>query len=393
MRKSVNLVHFILAILIGVTFFSSPSPSSAQLGMPAPRCDEVLNPDSFYEKYINIPDFKAAHPTYDQWQRLPDDYKNSTVCINENEKTLLMWTFTLPESLSKFQISYKYQVALAVNWDKSAQITHELTPEELIVKAESLPEVDEFMTLFSGELKQSTRWDNYWIGSSSYGVSTGSTSPLQINYVTDKLGSITISNKGLDWADLSIHQNWVNFPTVKIGLDLAKQALQSTNCVLDESPTSISRYAPHSQKNDQEPEEFIYNNYTISCPDNKYRYSMVNIYPDGRFTVWLENREQILSGNITQSDLEKIQAESFKINSTTPTSSPSTTPTENNKLSSKEPADFISFKMLLVVALALCLLGPLVYLLIRHLRKSQKNPPGHEESESVADPTPKDLTP
>jgi len=353
--------------------------------MPAPQCDEVLNPDNYFEKYINSTDFKVLHPTFGQWQRLPDDYKNRTVCINKNQKALLLWNFVLPASLSKLQIGYKYQVALVVNSDKSAQIAIRMTPEELIGKVESLPEVNEYINKFSNELKQSTKWNNYWIGSSSYAESSGYTSPLQVNYTADKIGYLTVSSEGVDSADLSIHQDWRNFPTVIIGLNLAKQALKSTNCTLDESPTAVSRYSPNSQRNDNEPEKFIDNSYNILCPNNEFRYSMVNIYADGRFTVWLENKKQILSGQITTSDLEKIQSVTKNLNNTTPTQKPVTdspatvqSSPEKQTVLKKIPLNLVS------AAIFLCLLGVFVYLLIVKQRKKTNFPPGHEETPSIS---------
>lgn len=371
MKLLIKVILFVSAILVSISELSYPHSASAQLGMPAPRCDEVLNPDIYFEKYINSTEFKATHPTYSGWKRLPDNYDSQTVCINKDEKALLMWDFILPSSLSKYQFSYKYKVALVVNWDKSAYIAHEITPEDLILKAESLPEIKEFITKFSSELSQSAKWDNYWIGSSSFGESSGYASPPEIKYTTDKLGSITLSDKGVEWADLSIHRNWESFPTVKIGLSLAEEALTSNNCVLDMTPTAVSRYSPHSRKNEQEPEEFIYNSYKISCTGSDYRYATVNIYPnDGRFTVWLENRKQISSGKISDSDLEKIQAISSK-----PSLSSDQTPVPILTVipSSDKKTGTLDLKIILIGTAAFSLLSTLAYFLIRRLKRTKNN--------------------
>lgn len=376
-------MYLTVAILMGAVIVGMPHSTSAALGMPAPKCDREVQPEKYFEKYINSSEFKTVHPTFSQWLRLPDQYKDSRVCINKNEKALLFWSFTLPKSLSKFQFSYHYQVALVVNWDQSAKIAHEFTPEELIEKAEALPEVNEFITKFTSELNQSTVWNNFWIGSSSYGESTGDTSPLQVNYIIDASERIGVTNEGIDSADLSIHQDWTYFPTVKIGLNLVKQALESTDCALDESLTAVSRFSPRARKNDQEPEEFIYNNYNIICPDNQHNYSMVNIYPDGRFTVWLGNNQQISSGQITQADLGKIQAVRRKIGSTQLASKSVTDPAVNDELSSKEKANSSLLRVLVIVTFSLCLLSSLVYLKISYLRRFKQSYPDNNESGSV----------
>lgn len=384
MNKSSYLFNFVVVIVVGIAYFTFHSSVSAQLGMPKPQCDETLSPNSYFEKYINSTNFKALHPTYDQWQRLPDDYKNREVCINKNQKALLLWNFALPTSLSRLQIGYKYQVALVVNSDKSAQIAIRMTPEGLIRKVESLPEVNEYINKFSNELIQSTKW-NSWIGSSTIGESSGYTSPLQVNYTADKIGYLSVSSEGVDSADLSIHQDWQNFPTVKIGFDLAKQALKSTNCTLDESPTAVSRYSPHSQKNDNESEKFIYNSYNILCPNNEFRYSMINIYPDGRFTVWLENKKQILSGQIQTSDLDKIQAVIKKSNNVTP-SQKTLTDSQAIVQSSPERQTILKNIPLILVAAAtfLCLLVVFTYLLIVKQKRKTNLPPDHEETPLVS---------
>lgn len=379
-------IYFISAILITASV-SGFSPSvSAQPGMPLPRCDEILDPEFYYEEYIDADDFKTLHSTFKLWERLPDNYEYKAVCINENGKALLMWSFNLPSSLSKYQFSYKYKVALGVNWDKSAQIVHEITPEELILIAESLPEVNEFITAFLSETTQTSKWKDLWIRSSSYIESTGSASPLQINYSTDNFGSVAVSEKGVDWADLNIHQDWINFPTVKIGANLVENALTSKDCTTDTSPTAVSRYSPRGRKNEEEPEEFIYNSYKISCPGDKYRYSMVNISPhDGRFTVWLENRIEIASGKISDSDLEKIQALlagklSEYAQAATTVSSPTVTVSPPPAKQTKST----NLKLFIIAgATALILIIPLVYLLIRKLKKPKKIIEEIEKSEAV----------
>lgn len=312
-----------LILLLAISSLSNPFFVSAQLGMPLPQCDKTVDAEIYFHKYIDAPDFKALHPTYSEWQLVSDTSQEKTVCINEGEKAILTWNFRLPASLSRFNFAYKYNVALVVNWDESAEIAQKVTPEALIAKTESLPGVQEFLTSYSNELAASTRWNNYWIGSSSYGESTGYTAPLEINYVTDNSDTIAVSEKGVDWADLNIHRQWKNFPTVNIGFKLVENALLSTHCTLDKSPTAVSRYSPTARKNDAEPEEFIDNNYNILCTDNEYRYSMANIYADGRYTVWLENREQIASGNLSESDIALIQvSRKASVEMTTPTTVP-----------------------------------------------------------------------
>lgn len=392
-----KIVYFVLVILT-ISFFGYPSPVSAQSGMIAPRCDDVLNPESFFEKYINTAEFKAIHPTYNQWQRLPDDYKDKAVCINENEKALLMWNFILPASLSKYQINYKYQAVLIVNWDRSAKIAHEITPEELILKVESLPEASEFITKFTKELAQSTVWFNYFIGPSEYGESSGYVSPLKIDYATNNLDSITLSEKGVNGADLNINQDWVNFPTVQIGLNLAKEALKSTNCNLNISPDAVSRYSPRAQRKEQS-EEFMSNSYNISCSDNKYHYTSVDIYPnDGRYEVWLENVSQISSGKISDSELKKIQAIGNQNSKTTSSPNPSPIPTIAKYSTVLEKQNLDNTKpFLILVGFLVLFVAVLVFLLIRNLRKIKTDVPEAKENETIPFPivnqTPVELPP
>ena len=372
MQNLSKTLGFISIILLFLFVLARLQPALAQLGMPAPRCDETLDSQVYYEKYINASSFKTLHPSFNDWKLLPDNYDDRVVCINEDEKALLMWSFVLPTSLSKYQFSYKYQVVLVINWDKSAQLAHELTPEELITKVESLPEVDEFITTLSNELAQSSRWDNYWVGSSSYGESSGYVSPLQINYSTDSRGSIAVSENGVDWADLSIHENWEHFPTVGIGLRLAETALISTECTLDNPPTAVSRYGPRSRKNEEEPEEFIYNSYKISCLDNQYRYSMVNIYPDdGRFSVWLENREQISLGIVSESELENIKSIfSNRINENKQIKNSKDSPTASVSQTPDKKSSQLNLKLIITIATITLIIGVLlIYLLLRYKRK------------------------
>lgn len=340
--------HCISALFLVITlFYTNTTPIHAQSGMLPPPCDDTIDPQFYFDNYIDSADFKNLHPTFSQWDLLPDAYSNGEkVCINKDQKALLMWSFTLPTSLSQFQATYTYHVALAVNWDRSASIAHKTTPEALIIKAESMPETKEFLSKFRNELEQSSRWNNYWIGSSSYGESSGYISPLQVNYMTDNKGSLSIGDSGVNWADLNINEQWENFPTVNIGVRLTKDALRATNCALDESPSAVSRYSPKSRRNEQNPEEFIYNTYNIQCSNNDYRYAGVHIFAgSGKYEIWMENKKQIASGKVTDSELTRIQKvfkqnELTQSNSNTPTTSQplptSIKPTRKNQSDQKK---------------------------------------------------------
>ena len=357
-------------ILVLIYLFISITSVSAQLGMPAPECDEVLEPALYFDKYIDSAEFKALHPTFLQWIHLPDNYSDQTVCINEDEKAVLMWSFILPASLSEYQFKYKYTVTIVVNWDKSAQLAYKITPEELIAKAESMSEVKEFISKFENEL--ATSEDN-WIRSNSYSVNSGYVSPLEISYRTDNRDTIAVSDKGVEFADLKIHQEWLNFPTVRIGLNLVENALASTDCKLDKPSTAVSRYTPTARRNDQESEEFIYNSYKISCSESDYRYSGVHIYPnDGRFQVWLQNTDLIASGKISDEGLKKVQATSRLDDGPTDQSELTYSQARSIEPPSENLSGSKNLKLIQALAIVWILITPLIYILIKKIRKPKK---------------------
>src|SRR3989344_4031310 len=173
MLKNIGMKNFFVPAII--TALMSVNTSLTFAGMPAPRCDEVLDSSFYYSTYIDTEEFRQTHPTFDQWELTSSPLEGVDDCINEGEKNVYVWRFKLPAELSTYALNYSYAVYLVVNWDKTASFPNDKTPEAIIAVAESTPEFKEFLEKQNGRVTAS-------VDAPQYSPNGGGVSPLQAMY-------------------------------------------------------------------------------------------------------------------------------------------------------------------------------------------------------------------
>jgi len=294
----------ISALIIISIFISLLLPSLAEAIMP-PQCDKDLSRTKYFLKYVDTPAFRTVHPSFPEWNLISNN-ADDRFCINrKDEQAVIKWQILLPSHLSRYGISYLYELFLVVNWDLSAKIPHPQTPEQLIQTVEALPETVEFLDKYGQILEIWGRTNTAVIGVNSYSPTVGTLPSPEIRYQAQE-NSMTLTAEGLQWADLNLHQTWSRFPFTSFLYDLAKKSLSDSSCTFEVTDKEVVRYFSPRQENGvwQKLSYLVY--IAANCP-LKYTYVNIDIDPSTKgYIVSLENEKQIASGVLSGTQLELL---------------------------------------------------------------------------------------